>query len=191
MEVESPTLFALYVILLHWMTTLGYLLACDDEFIAVSEAHALHKTGTAPVQSCLIVTSHCARHLGCLHPCIHFCCSCFRAVMDSPRAAEAIRILQGFGHEDAERLIQLEQRRKTLHQQRQAVQKEIKNESRKRQRLLEKARGLSDDSLLQVIVNRASKAQAKASGKAKAKAGATSAAATGVITIMATCWRKR
>ena len=99
--------------------------------------------------------------------------------MDSPRAAEAIRILQGFGHEDAERLIQLEERRRTLHQQRQAVQKEIKNESRKRQRLLEKAKGLSDDSLLQVIVNRASKAEAKAKGKAKSKSSATTVAATG------------
>ena len=103
--------------------------------------------------------------------------------MDSPRAAEAIRILQGFGHEDAERLIALEERRKTLHRQRQAVQREIKNDSRKSQRLLEKARGLSDDSLLQVIVNRASKAQAKAKANAKAKASATTAAGTGAINV--------
>ncbi len=55
------------------------------------------------------------------------------------------------------------------------VSMNIYNEERKRQRLLDRAKGLSDDDLLMILSTRASakaKAQAKATGSARAKATA-------------------
>ena len=87
----------------------------------------------------------------------------------SPRTAEAIDILRSAGDADAEKLAMLEAHRKELHNQRKTLTKEIKNEMRKRRRLLTKARGLSNESLLEVIAARHAK-----SAQAKAKANAPS-----------------
>ena len=85
----------------------------------------------------------------------------------SPRTAEAIEILRSAGDRDAEKLALLETRRKELHKQRMTLSKEIKNEVKKRRRLLTKARGLSNDSLLEVIAARHAKsAQSKANASA-------------------------
>ena len=86
----------------------------------------------------------------------------------SPRTAEAIEILRSAGDRDAEKLAMLENRRKELHKQRMTLSKEIKNEVKKRRRLLTKARGLSNDSLLEVIAARHAK-----SAQSKAKASAS------------------
>ena len=85
----------------------------------------------------------------------------------SPRTAEAIEILRSAGDRDAEKLALLENRRKELHKQRMTLSKEIKNEVKKRRRLLTKARGLSNDSLLEVMAARRAK-----SAQSKAKASA-------------------
>ena len=71
------------------------------------------------------------------------------------------------------RLTELENEKKRLYSEREALQKEIKNEERKRLRHKEKARGLSDADLLDIMAARAAakaKAHAKAKVKAKAKA---------------------
>ena len=59
----------------------------------------------------------------------------------------------------------LDQERKALGAERKRMTREIKNESQKRQRLLQKARNLSTDDLLQVAMTRSA---AKAKAKAKA-----------------------
>ena len=61
--------------------------------------------------------------------------------MDTTRVEEAIRVLLSFGDEDAERLMDLEERRKQLNQQRQAVAKESKTNSKEMKRIFRKARG--------------------------------------------------
>ena len=70
-------------------------------------------------------------------------------------------------------LQQLEQRKKVLRAERDQVNKDIRNADKKRARLLEKARGLSDDDLMNIIACRvAAKSKAAAKAKAKAKAAA-------------------
>ncbi len=62
-----------------------------------------------------------------------------------------------------------------LQREQRRVSMNIYNEERKRQRLLDRAKGLSDDDLLMILSTRASakaKAQAKATGSARAKATA-------------------
>ena len=64
----------------------------------------------------------------------------------------------------------LMERRKALKRERDTLQKTIKAEERKRLRLIEKARGLTDQDLLQIIGSRAAaRAKAEAAPKAKAK----------------------
>ena len=77
------------------------------------------------------------------------------------------------------RLQQLEDEQKQLQLAKKRLVKDIANEQRKRARLLEKARHLSDADLAAIIGERAAiaaKAKAKAKGKAKAKAKAAPAA---------------
>ena len=64
-------------------------------------------------------------------------------------------------------LQQLEQRKKALRAERDQVNKDIRNADKKRARLVEKARGLSDDDLMNIIACRAA-AKSKAAAKAKA-----------------------
>ena len=76
-------------------------------------------------------------------------------------------------------LSDLQARRKQLLREREQVAREIRNAERKRARLLERARGLSNEDLLAVMGVRAvakAKPKAKAVGKAKAKAKAKAAA---------------
>ena len=92
----------------------------------------------------------------------------------SPRTADAIEILRSAGDADAEKLAALEAQRKELHRKRNELAKEIKHETKKRRRLLNKARGLSNDSLLEVIAARQAKsAQAKANAKPTSERSAT------------------
>jgi hypothetical protein len=64
----------------------------------------------------------------------------------------------------------LVQRRKALRQERQQLSKELKNAERKRARLIERARGLSDKDIMSLMGARAAKiTKAKAKAKAKAK----------------------
>ena len=62
----------------------------------------------------------------------------------------------------------LNQRRSDLQQERRQVTKDLKNENRKRKRLLVKAKGLTQDDLVDVMIM---KAQAKAKAQAKSSAG--------------------
>ena len=70
---------------------------------------------------------------------------------------------------------------KALKRQRDALNKRIKNEEKKRARRIERARGLSDADLLSIMASRAAakaaaakaRAKVKAKGKAKSKANGT------------------
>ena len=102
------------------------------------------------------------------------------AAAAAPSAEEQVRALAAdAAGERQRRLAELEAERKRLVAQRRQVQKTIKNEKKKDKRLMEKAKGLSDAALLQVIAARAAqaaaKAKAKAAPKGKAKAKAKSA----------------
>ena len=77
------------------------------------------------------------------------------------------------GDPSAELVNDLEQRKKRLMAEKQQVARDLRNADRKRVRLLEKARGLKDSDLLDIIGSRAAdKAKASAKAKAKAKAAA-------------------
>ena len=79
------------------------------------------------------------------------------------------------GDSAMDELSRLNQVKRDLHRERQRVAKELKAAERKRQKLVNRASGLSDDDLLAILGARASakakaKAAAKGKGKAKAKA---------------------
>ena len=103
------------------------------------------------------------------------------AVAAADPGAAALALMGGMGDSAAGRVAQLEAHRRDLQDQRRAlvkaraeVQKKIKNEKKKRQRIMEKAKGLSGADLMNVIAARAAQAKAapKAKGSAKAKAKA-------------------
>ena len=75
------------------------------------------------------------------------------------------------GDQSATELAQLEQRKKELQAQREIVKRDLRNAQRKRVRLLERARGLTDADLTSILATRAA-AKAKAKAKASAKAAA-------------------
>ena len=81
------------------------------------------------------------------------------------RTAEAIAILDGLEDPIANAVKELEERRARLQQERLEVKKALKSETRKRQRLLSKAKGLSTGDLLNIVVMK-TKAQTKAKAKA-------------------------
>jgi hypothetical protein len=85
-------------------------------------------------------------------------------------------LLADVSDEQARRAAQLEVRRRALQEERRELNNEIRNEARKRRRRLEKARGLSNQDLLEVAASRAAAAKAKAKANAKAKARAKSKA---------------
>ena len=94
------------------------------------------------------------------------------AAGDGEAAAAAVaNIVGNLADPVAQRVADLEERRRALVQGRKAVQKDLRNEQRKKRRLLDKAKTLSDGDLLQVIATRA-KAKSVAEAKAKAKAKA-------------------
>lgn len=84
---------------------------------------------------------------------------------DNNVAARVREALDGATDETLNRMQLLDQERKALGAERKRITREIKNESQKRQRLLQKARNLSTDDLLQVAMTRSA---AKAKAKAKA-----------------------
>jgi hypothetical protein len=92
----------------------------------------------------------------------------------APSPLEAARAaLVDAGTNRADRIRALEDERRAIVEQKKKVSKDIKNEGRKRARLVEKAKNLSDDDLMEILSIRA---QAKANAKAKAKAKAKAAA---------------
>ena len=88
----------------------------------------------------------------------------------SSRAVEALAFLEDVGDASADRVAAMNTRRRELLQERMSISREMKNENRKRQRLLEKARGLSNEALMEIVAARAARAsQAKAKAKAVAQ----------------------
>ena len=94
-------------------------------------------------------------------------------------AAAAAAVAAGGAGPDA-RIQALKQQRAQLKQQQMQVQRDVKNESRKRQRLMAAASKLSNNDLAQVFGIRAV-AEAKAKAKAKAKAAAAAPAGAGAL----------
>ena len=81
--------------------------------------------------------------------------------------------LENVGDASADRVATMNTRRRELLQERMSITREIKNETRKRQRLLEKARGLSNEALMEIVAARAARtAQAKAKAVARGRTGA-------------------
>ena len=84
--------------------------------------------------------------------------------------AAAHALIENAGDPSAASLSDLERRRRELVSERKAVSREIKNEARKRRRLLLKTEVLSDDALFNVVAMRAARAKGKATAKACARA---------------------
>ena len=87
------------------------------------------------------------------------------------RSLQARALLEEVGDSRATRVAELEQRRASLKRDQSNISREIKKENKKRQRLLEKSRGLSELDLLTIISTRAA---TKAKSKAKASAASAS-----------------
>ena len=87
------------------------------------------------------------------------------------RSLQARALLEEVGDSRATRVAELEQRRASLKRDQSNISREIKTENKKRQRLLEKSRGLSELDLLSIISTRAA---TKAKSKAKASAASAS-----------------
>ena len=66
------------------------------------------------------------------------------------------------------RIQDLEGQRLSLASERKRLARELKNETQKRKRLMAKARNLSTEDLLNVVVSRAAAAKAKSKAKARA-----------------------
>jgi predicted nucleic acid-binding Zn-ribbon protein len=88
------------------------------------------------------------------------------------------------GDQLGNKLIELDDRKRDLKREREQVSKDLRNSQKRRDRLLEKARGLTDADLLDILAQRAqakakaaaAKAKPKAKPKAKAQAKAAGAA---------------
>ena len=87
------------------------------------------------------------------------------------RSLQARALLEEVGDSRATRVAEHEQRRASLKRDQSNISREIKKENKKRQRLLEKSRGLSELDLLTIISTRAA---TKAKSKAKASAASAS-----------------
>jgi parvulin-like peptidyl-prolyl isomerase len=97
----------------------------------------------------------------------------------APDLDAALAMVQGLPDDMGDGVSAAEERLRELHQGRQDVQRDLKNQRKKQKRLFEKAKNLSDSQLLTIISSRAAakaKAVAKAKGKVKAKAKAKSQA---------------
>ena len=89
------------------------------------------------------------------------------------RANAALALLETSPDVSANRLSAMERRRAELFAERRQIVRSIKNENRRRRRVMVKARGLATDDLMNLITSRAqAKAKAKASGNAMPKARA-------------------
>ena len=94
---------------------------------------------------------------------------------------ETMAMLSKFGSAAVQRRVDLEERRREAAIKRKELTKEIRNEERKRQRVMHKARGLTETDLLELLGTKAlgrakAKSAAKAGAKAKAAPAPTSAA---------------
>ena len=87
-------------------------------------------------------------------------------------SAAALELIHGLGDRSADRMAELTERKRALKQERADVAKQIKAEARKRKKIMEKAKTLSDAELMAVLAARGAAAKAKAQAKAKAKAKA-------------------
>ena len=96
--------------------------------------------------------------------------------MEAQAAEQARLLLENAPDETLTRMQQLQQSRADLAAERKRVVRDLKNEAQKRKRLMQKARNLSTDDLLHVVVGRAAQAKAKAAAAGKAKAAAQAAA---------------
>ena len=86
---------------------------------------------------------------------------------------QAQALLAGVGDEAGGRIAALEEQRRRLAAERKEVLRTLRNEQRKRKRLIEKAKTLTNSDLMEVLGARAAaKAKAVAKAKAKAKAAA-------------------
>lgn len=99
------------------------------------------------------------------------CVLCFLLMDTDARSLQARALLEEVGDSRATRVAELEQRRASLKRDQSNISREIKKENKKRQRLLEKSRGLSELDLLSIISTRAA---TKAKSKAKASAASAS-----------------
>ena len=85
--------------------------------------------------------------------------------------AQALLLLGGLPNESQQRKRQLEDTIKEAKRQRDKAQRDLRNERRREERLMDKAKGLSVANLAKVLATRVA-AEAKAKAKAKAKATA-------------------
>ena len=82
--------------------------------------------------------------------------------------AAARALLEAAGDAPGDRVAALQQQKRDLQAQRTAVAKAIKNEAKKRKRVLDRAKTLSTDDLLSVVASRAAaKAKALASQRSR------------------------
>ena len=88
-------------------------------------------------------------------------------------SAAALELIHGLGDRSADRMAELTERKRPLKQERAEVAKQIKAEARKRKKIMEKAKTLSDAELMAVLAARGAAAKAKAQANAKAKGKAT------------------
>ena len=86
-----------------------------------------------------------------------------------PRAA-ALNAIHAIGDEQGDQAALLQERKRALLLEKKQLNKDVKNEERKRARRVSKAKSLSNDDLLTILASRvAAKAKPKAKAKAKAK----------------------
>ena len=77
-----------------------------------------------------------------------------------------LALLAAAGDPFAEQIKELEERQRGLRKQRQDIMRRLKNESRKKRRIMAKARWLSDADIIQVVRSRAVCANARAKAEA-------------------------
>ena len=82
-------------------------------------------------------------------------------------AAQARELLEATPDAALSRIQELEAERLALAKDRKRLARELKNETQQRKRLMAKARNLSTEDLLQVVVSRSARAKAKAKAKAR------------------------
>ena len=82
-------------------------------------------------------------------------------------AAAALNLISQMGDPSADNVARLRAQKRALADQKKQTQKELKNEERKRQRLMTKAKGLSATDLVTILATKQAVAKAKAKAKAK------------------------
>ena len=88
---------------------------------------------------------------------------------EDPRAA-ALNAIHAIGDEQGDQAAALQERKRALLAEKKQLNKDVKNEERKKARRVSKAKSLSNDDLLTILASRvAAKAKPKAKAKAKAK----------------------